>query len=133
MEGNPHMTRNILGTLALPQDHIVVNADDIADASWPTLFSIRLETGSMWLTEAFIVAADSLQDALDEIADYCVERGWTGYVADGSEVEIDDDGDTEGYIPAGNGNTYLRDTGSICVDTLAVRDGYGRTWKALAA
>ena len=112
------------------EDEIIVNADDIASAFWRELYAIRLETGTAWLTDAFIVNADSLQEALDTIADYCIEHGLRGYYLDASEVYADCDHGPDyadcdcddGYMSAGNTGVYLYDTGSVRVELLATRD-----------
>jgi hypothetical protein len=129
------MLTNLPEQLPLPAEAIIVNPDDINDASWPVLYAIRLETGTMWLTDPFIVAADSEQDALDEVADYCVEQGWLGYIALESEVYADCQHDRSewcecesGYAPAGNGNTYIRDSGSTRIVELARRVGLSDAW-----
>lgn len=54
--------------------------------------------------DEFVVYADNLQEAVNYLADYVVEKGYHGYI--GTQEDYDEYGD-EGYIIAGNTGIYL--------------------------
>ena len=80
-----------------------------------TLYRVFLGTGTLWLAE-FHVYADSEQEAVDLVADYCEEQGLEGLYSDHYELAdecevgqtVDEYAEEHGLYCCGNHGIYVK-------------------------